>query len=53
MNVGVGASTDKRVRWPGFHVLNGPQEVSPFTVSRFIQGESWILGTGVPVWLGI
>ncbi|XP_061999263.1 probable pectinesterase/pectinesterase inhibitor 36 [Rosa rugosa] len=53
MDVGVGASTDKRVRWPGFHVLNSPQEVSPFTVSRFIQGESWILGTGVPVWLGI
>ena len=53
MNVGVGASTEKRVRWPGFHVLNRPQEVSPFTVGRFIQGESWILGTGVPVSLGI
>nr|XP_011469159.1 PREDICTED: probable pectinesterase/pectinesterase inhibitor 36 [Fragaria vesca subsp. vesca] len=53
MNVGQGASTDKRVRWPSFHVLNSPREVSPYSISHFIQGESWILGTGVPVWLGI
>ncbi|KAK3033754.1 hypothetical protein RJ639_034196 [Escallonia herrerae] len=42
MNVGVGASTAKRVKWPGFHVLSNPVEASPFTVQNFIQGESWI-----------
>ncbi|KAK2968573.1 hypothetical protein RJ640_006764 [Escallonia rubra] len=53
MNVGVGASTAKRVKWPGFHVLNNPVEASPFTVQNFIQGESWIPVTSVPYWPGI
>ncbi|XP_010692199.2 probable pectinesterase/pectinesterase inhibitor 36 [Beta vulgaris subsp. vulgaris] len=51
MNTGVGASTRARVNWPGFHVLRDLKEVHPFMVRNFIQGESWILSTGVPVWL--
>ncbi|KAK9274266.1 hypothetical protein L1049_019080 [Liquidambar formosana] len=53
MNSGTGASTEKRVEWPGFHVLTDPQDTSPFTVKNFIQGESWILASGVPFSPGI
>ncbi|KAK3019556.1 hypothetical protein RJ639_004397 [Escallonia herrerae] len=52
-NVGVEASTAKRVKWPGFHVLSNPVEASPFMVQNFILGESWIPVTGVPYWPGI
>ncbi|XP_065859353.1 probable pectinesterase/pectinesterase inhibitor 36 [Euphorbia lathyris] len=51
-NTGDGASTSRRVNWRGFHVLNSPQEVAPFTVGRFIQGENWIPASGVPFSLG-
>ncbi|KAH9733161.1 putative pectinesterase/pectinesterase inhibitor 36 [Citrus sinensis] len=53
LNAGLGASTANRVKWPGFHVLNNPQQAAPFTVTGFIQGDSWIPATGVPFWLGI
>ncbi|XP_015869594.4 probable pectinesterase/pectinesterase inhibitor 36 [Ziziphus jujuba] len=53
MNTGIGASTAKRVNWPGFHVFSSHQEASPFMVSNFIQGGMWIPATGVPVWLGV
>lgn len=53
MNTGFGAHTQRRVKWPGFHVLKGPREASPFAVSTFIRAESWIPETGVPIWLGI
>lgn len=53
MNTGTGASTEQRVKWPGFHVLNSPQEASPFTVNKFIQGQFWLPATGVPFWPGI
>ncbi|KAJ8450114.1 hypothetical protein Cgig2_033308 [Carnegiea gigantea] len=53
MNTGPGASTTGRVKWPGFHVLRDPREVSPFTVRNFIQGASWITGSGVPFWYDI
>ncbi|KAL2892447.1 putative pectinesterase/pectinesterase inhibitor 36 [Bienertia sinuspersici] len=51
MNTGDGASTRARVNWPGFHVLRDPREVNPFLVRNFIQGHTWIMRTGVPVWL--
>lgn len=38
MNKGIWASTTRRVNWLGFHALRSPQEVSPFSVSNFIQG---------------
>ncbi|XP_058104588.1 probable pectinesterase/pectinesterase inhibitor 36 isoform X2 [Magnolia sinica] len=53
MNTGTGASTSRRVKWHGFHVLKDPQDTAPFTVSRFIQGESWIPATGVPFGPGL
>lgn len=53
LNAGLGAATANRVKWPGFHVLNNPQQAAPFTVTGFIQGDSWIPATGVPFWLGI
>ncbi|XP_022864519.1 probable pectinesterase/pectinesterase inhibitor 36 [Olea europaea var. sylvestris] len=53
MNTGIGASTQNRVKWPGFHVLKDHQEANPFTVKNFIQGDSWIPSTGVPFWAEI
>ncbi|CAN0921450.1 Probable pectinesterase/pectinesterase inhibitor 36 [Linum grandiflorum] len=47
-NVGSGAGTEGRVRWPGFHVLTRPDQVREFSVGRFIQGERWIPQSGVP-----
>ncbi|KAI3858128.1 hypothetical protein MKX03_022447 [Papaver bracteatum] len=48
MNSGVGAFTSNRVNWPGFHVLNQERDVAPFTVGRFIQGDTWLPDTGIP-----
>jgi pectinesterase len=53
MNYGNGASTQNRVNWPGFHVLNSADEASQFTVSRFLKGGYWISASGVPFWAGI
>lgn len=53
MNTGAGANTDKRVTWPGFHVLRNSEEAYPFSVSQFLQGEWWIAASGVPFWVGI
>ncbi|XP_074321520.1 uncharacterized protein LOC141658473 [Silene latifolia] len=53
MNTGLGSSTRGRVNWPGYHVLRSPREFGPFTVRNFIQGESWVMRTGVPVWTEI
>lgn len=53
MNTGYGAPTENRVKWPGFHVFNDSQAAMPFTVSNFIQGESWIPESGVPFWPGL
>lgn len=53
MNTGAGAGASRRVNWPGFHLLHGENEASPFTVSRFIQGDSWIPITGVPFLAGV
>lgn len=46
-NYGPGASTKKRVNWKGFHVLNSSQALQ-FTVSQFVNGDSWLPSTGVP-----
>ncbi|KAL8161346.1 hypothetical protein V2J09_012835 [Rumex salicifolius] len=37
-----------RVKWPGYHLLTSSDQASQFTVSRFIQGVSWLPETGVP-----
>lgn len=52
-NTGEGAATERRVKWPGFHVLKDLNEAVEFSVERFIQGHSWIPESGVPYWAGI
>uniref|UniRef100_A0A2N9ILC9 Pectinesterase catalytic domain-containing protein n=1 Tax=Fagus sylvatica TaxID=28930 RepID=A0A2N9ILC9_FAGSY len=42
-----GASTDKRVNWPGVHILDSSQ-AQLYTVSQFIKGNSWLPPTGIP-----
>lgn len=45
-NNGPGASTNARVKWPGYKVINR-DEASKFTVGTFLRG-SWVQGSGVP-----
>ncbi|CAN1332110.1 Probable pectinesterase/pectinesterase inhibitor 36, partial [Linum perenne] len=52
-NLGSGAGTKGRVTWPGFHLLTRPEQVRDFSVSRFIQGDTWIPASGVPFRLGV
>lgn len=52
-NIGRGASTEHRAKWPGFHVFKSWKEASPFTVNKFIKGSSWISQTGVSYKLGV
>ncbi|XP_064958257.1 pectinesterase-like [Musa acuminata AAA Group] len=47
-NTGPGSRMSKRVKWPGYHVIQRRSIVRPFTVGRFIAGRSWIPSTGVP-----
>ncbi|KAM7484677.1 hypothetical protein LguiA_000686 [Lonicera macranthoides] len=53
MNTGTGASTSRRVKWPGFHVLTSASEAGKFTVGNFLGGNSWIPATGVPFTSGL
>ncbi|XP_071912488.1 probable pectinesterase/pectinesterase inhibitor 54 [Coffea arabica] len=45
-NMGPGAGTSGRVRWPGYHVI-AIDEAEKYTVGNFIAGTSWIPSTGV------
>lgn len=53
MNVGGGANTDGRVKWPGFHVITNPSDAVKFSVGNFLAGDSWISGSGVPFDAGL
>lgn len=46
-NYGPGSSLAGRVKWPGFHIIKDASTASFFTVQRFINGDSWLPGTGV------
>lgn len=46
MNSGPGSSTDGRVTWPGFHVMEY-DEAYGFTVSQFIDGDQWLGSTSL------
>lgn len=46
-NYGPGSSTDNRVSWPGFHVMDY-YDASNFTVSVFITGQEWLDSTSFP-----
>ncbi|XP_061351890.1 probable pectinesterase/pectinesterase inhibitor 41 [Gastrolobium bilobum] len=45
-NSGSGSTTDNRVTWPGYQVINAT-DASNFTVSQFLLGDDWLPRTGV------
>ncbi|KAB1213402.1 putative pectinesterase/pectinesterase inhibitor 35 [Morella rubra] len=47
MNSGPGASTSRRVKWPGSHSSLTSTEAQGFTVAGFIAGNLWLPSTGV------
>ncbi|KAM0072722.1 putative pectinesterase [Helianthus debilis subsp. tardiflorus] len=51
-NIGGGAKVKDRVKWGGYQKEFKKEEAEKYTVARFIQGESWLKNTGVPVRLG-
>ncbi|CAN6468236.1 unnamed protein product [Victoria cruziana] len=51
-NSGPGSKTDRRVTWPGFHVMNSV-DASNFTVTNFLQGDVWLPPTSVPFTAGL
>ncbi|XP_010519424.1 PREDICTED: probable pectinesterase/pectinesterase inhibitor 34 [Tarenaya hassleriana] len=53
MNHGPGSGIEKRVKWPGFRVINSTEEASRFTVAQFIYGSSWLPSTGVSFLAGL
>ncbi|KAK6147539.1 hypothetical protein DH2020_018451 [Rehmannia glutinosa] len=46
-NYGPGSSTDSRVSWPGYHVMDY-YDAYNFTVSEFITGQEWLDSTSFP-----
>ncbi|XP_062147479.1 probable pectinesterase/pectinesterase inhibitor 12 [Alnus glutinosa] len=46
-NYGPGSSTDGRVTWPGYHVMDY-NDAYNFTVSEFITGDAWLDSTSFP-----
>lgn len=46
-NYGPGSSTDDRVTWPGYHVMD-ISDAYNFTVSEFITGDEWLDSTSFP-----
>ncbi|KAK1416042.1 hypothetical protein QVD17_31830 [Tagetes erecta] len=53
MNTGGGAGTGGRVNWAGHHVITSAAEAMKFTVGDFLDGGSWIPGTGLPYTSGL
>lgn len=51
-NIGAGSRVKDRVKWPGYQTDFKKEEAVKYTVSQFIQGESWLKGGDVPVRLG-
>ncbi|XP_027919318.1 probable pectinesterase/pectinesterase inhibitor 20 [Vigna unguiculata] len=51
-NTGPGSSTQNRVTWSGYHVINAT-DAANFTVSNFLGGDSWLPQTGVPYSSGL
>ncbi|XP_047152713.1 pectinesterase-like [Vigna umbellata] len=51
-NTGPGSSTQNRVTWSGYHVINVTDAVN-FTVANFLDGDSWLPITGVPYRSGL
>lgn len=53
MNYGPGAGLGKRVKWPGYHMMNDSSQASNFTVTQFIDGNLWLPSTGVTFIAGL
>ncbi|KAL7000908.1 pectinesterase [Sarracenia purpurea var. burkii] len=53
MNIGPGARTCGRVKWPGYRVMTSVTEARQFSVGNFLAGDSWIPATGVPFTSGL
>ncbi|XP_045796952.1 probable pectinesterase/pectinesterase inhibitor 41 [Trifolium pratense] len=51
-NTGPGSNTSSRVSWIGYHVINAT-DAANFTVSNFLDGDSWLPQTGVPYSSGL
>lgn len=51
-DIGPGAEVGGRVKWAGYHVLNSSM-ADKFTVSKLIQGDSWLPTTGIPYTSGL
>ncbi|EFH67855.1 predicted protein [Arabidopsis lyrata subsp. lyrata] len=52
-NMGPGAVTSKRVKWRGFRVLTDPNEAAKLTVSKLLDGKSWLKASGAPYKKGL
>lgn len=52
-NFGPGALLNGRVKWPGYHVIRDASVANAFTVDRFIDGSSWLPGTGIKFTSGL
>ncbi|XP_071724778.1 probable pectinesterase/pectinesterase inhibitor 12 [Rutidosis leptorrhynchoides] len=46
-NYGPGSSTDDRVAWPGYHIMDY-YEASNFSASEFITADEWLDSTSFP-----
>ncbi|KAG9146803.1 hypothetical protein Leryth_005130 [Lithospermum erythrorhizon] len=46
-NSGPGANVENRVKWDGYKSMLTKKEASKFTVESFIQGNNWLMETGV------
>ncbi|KAI3848486.1 hypothetical protein MKW92_045685 [Papaver armeniacum] len=53
MNYGIGANTTKRVKWPGYRVINDSSEARKFTVASLIDGSNWLPFTNIPFFPGL
>ncbi|XP_058722068.1 probable pectinesterase/pectinesterase inhibitor 47 [Vicia villosa] len=51
-NYGPGSSTDNRVQWPGYFLLNDTQAWN-FTVLNFTLGNTWLPDTDIPYTEGL
>ncbi|KAK3198540.1 hypothetical protein Dsin_021955 [Dipteronia sinensis] len=52
-NSGPGSNTSGRVKWPGYHNLNKPNDVKDFTVEKFINGNEWLPKFHIPYSAGL
>ncbi|KAL6507105.1 hypothetical protein OROHE_022004 [Orobanche hederae] len=51
-NKGAGSNTGGRVKWPGYKTIKR-EEALGYTVGPFLQGETWLKNSNVPVRFGM